>query len=278
MKIFKWLRLMLLSLGLCAGVSTGLLADDGSIYLEGDFTQGGLIRGKVTPGSTVGYEGRALRVGPDGRFIFGFHRDDAKDHTLEVTDPDGKTTLHQISISQREYDIQRIDGLPPKKVTPPESLLKRIRAEGQRVREARAIDSDFRGFDDGFIWPVKGRISGVFGSQRVLNGQPRQPHYGIDIAVPTGTPFVTPAAGTVTLVEPDLYYSGGTVMVDHGYGLASTFLHIEEIKVELGQKLKQGDIVGTVGATGRATGPHLDWRVNWFDDRLDAGLLVPPMS
>ena len=153
----------------------------------------------------------------------------------------------------------------------------RIHREIALVKKARAIDSPRRDFESEFIWPVTGPISGVYGSQRILNGQPRQPHYGIDIAVPTGTPVVAPAGGVVVLAEADLYFSGGTLMLDHGHGLMSAFLHLDSIDVTLGQEVEQGEVIAKVGATGRVTGAHLDWRVNWFEERVDAGLLVPPM-
>ena len=167
-------------------------------------------------------------------------------------------------------------GCPPKLVTPPDDVIARIRADAGAVRAARAIDTPEPMFLSGFTWPAKGRISGVYGSQRVLNGQPRQPHYGIDIAAPTGTPVVAPADGIVRLAK-DLYFSGLTLMLDHGHGVGSALLHLDRFDVSVGDRVRQGDFLGTVGATGRATGPHLDWRVHWFDRRIDAGLLVGEM-
>ena len=129
----------------------------------------------------------------------------------------------------------------------------------------------------GFVWPAEGPISGVYGSQRFYNGEPRRPHFGVDVAVPTGTIVRAPAAGVVTLAEPDLYFSGGTVILDHGYRLSSSFLHMSEVAVQVGDELQPGDIIGAVGSTGRATGPHLDWRMNWREQRIDPQLLAPPM-
>lgn len=246
-------------------------------FLEAEFQQGGYAIGRVDPGAAVRFDGRDVRVGPDGRFVIGFHRDDPAEMDLSVTDPDGTTRTERLSIAQRDYAIQRIDGLPENKVSPPEEVLARIRADAAQVRAARARDSAATWFDSGWIWPATGRLSGVFGAQRILNGKPRQPHYGIDIAAPTGTPVVAPADGVVSLVHEDMYFSGGTLMIDHGRGLASAFLHMETITVAEGETVRQGRAIGTIGATGRATGPHLDWRINWFGKRLDAALFVPPM-
>ena len=181
----------------------------------------------------------------------------------------------------REYQLQEITGVPQQTVTPSEEHLERIRVERAKVRIAKAQrlsrDDGFRAARDGFVWPVMGRISGVYGSQRIYNGRPGTPHYGVDIARPAGTPVIAPAAGVVTLAEPDLFYSGGTVILDHGYGLSSSFLHLSEVSVAVGDQLATGDLIGAIGATGRATGPHLDWRMSWFNQRIDPQLLVPPM-
>ncbi|HEU0237368.1 MAG TPA: M23 family metallopeptidase, partial [Candidatus Limnocylindrales bacterium] len=182
-----------------------------------------------------------------------------------------------LSIQQRAYDIQRVDGLPQEKVTPPEEVLARIAAEQAMVEEVRKVDRPEPWFETGFVWPVVGPISGIYGSQRILNGEPRWPHYGVDVVAPEGTPVVAPADGLVVLVNPDMYYSGGTVVLDHGFGLTSAYLHLKEISVEEGQTLRQGDRLGSVGATGRVTGAHLDWRFNWFDERLDPVLIAGPM-
>lgn len=247
------------------------------VTLTGDFTQGGLVLGKTLPGTSISFDGIDVRVSDAGDFVFGFHRDDPAEMILELTYPDGQQEKRMLTVEQRDYNIQRIDGLDQKKVTPPESVLKRIRADGALVKEARKIDRAETWFLEGFIWPSKGRISGIYGSQRILNGQPRQPHYGIDVAAKTGTPVVAPASGIVTVAHPDMYFSGGTIILDHGHGLASGFLHLEKLDVEVGQFVKKGEQIGTVGATGRATGPHLDWRINWFGKRIDPAFLVPEM-
>ncbi|MDP6344924.1 MAG: M23 family metallopeptidase [Alphaproteobacteria bacterium] len=247
------------------------------LLLRGDFVQGGLVQGETAPGSRVELDGRALRVGPDGRFIFGFGRDFAERAVLVVRLPDGGRQTRTLEIRPRTYRIQRIDGLPPKMVTPPAAVLARIRRENRAIAEVRRRDSERPWFDSGFVWPAKGTITGVFGSQRVLNGKPRRPHYGLDIAAPVGSPVRAPADGVVAMAEADLYYTGGTVMLDHGHGLTSVYSHLHEVLVETGRRVRQGELIGSLGGTGRATGPHLDWRVNWFSQRLDPALLVGPM-
>jgi murein DD-endopeptidase MepM/ murein hydrolase activator NlpD len=245
--------------------------------LEGDFLQGGLVFGQAAPGAVVTLDGRRVRVTDAGRFIFGFGRDAPPNAVLEVAWPDGNVETRRLAVAKRDYKIQRIDGLPPKMVTPPDEVLARIRAENARIAEARAVDRAEPLFESGFVWPVLGPISGVFGSQRVLNSEPRRPHYGVDVAAPPGTPVTAPAGGVVAIAHPDMYFTGGTVVLDHGHGLTSVYSHLQEVWAREGARLRQGDPIGSVGATGRATGPHLDWRINWFDQRLDPALLVPPM-
>ncbi len=247
------------------------------LALEGDFLQGGLVFGQAAPGAEVTLDGRRVRVTGAGRFIFGFGRDAPRGAVLEVAWPDGRVEMRHLVVAKRDYKIQRIDGLPPKMVTPPEAVLARIRAENGRIAAARAVDRAEPLFESGFVWPVVGPISGVFGSQRVLNGVPKRPHFGVDIAAPAGTPVTAPADGVVVIAADDMYYTGGTVLIDHGHGLTSVYSHLAEVWVEVGARLRQGDAIGSVGATGRVTGPHLDWRINWFDQRLDPALLVPPM-
>ncbi len=264
--------LFLLSLGL-----TAASARAAELVLDGDFLQGGLVFGRAAPDAVVSLEGRRVRVTEAGRFIFGFGRDAPPSAVLEVTWPDGRVERRRLAVAKREYKIQRIDGLPPKMVTPPEAVLARIRAENGRIAEARAVDRAEPMYESGFVWPAVGPISGVFGSQRVLNGEPRRPHFGVDVAAPPGTPVTAPADGVVVIAHPDMYYTGGTVLIDHGHGLTSVYSHLQEVWAKEGARLRQGDPIGSIGATGRATGPHLDWRINWFDQRLDPALLVPPM-
>ena len=237
--------------------------------------QGSLIRGKTTPGNTVLFNGKEIDVATTGEFAFGFSRDDVLEHSLVEVEPSGKRNEHKLSISKREYNIQRIEGLPQKYVAPPPEVTARIRKDNQQVGQARQTNDKRLDFMQDFIWPAEGPISGVYGSQRVLNGEPRNPHYGVDVAAPTGTPVYAPADGIVTLFVPDMYYSGGTMIIDHGFGVSSTFLHLSKGLVEKGTQVKQGDLVAEIGATGRVTGAHLDWRINWFKVRLDPELLVP---
>ncbi len=259
----------------CLLVLAGARAEE--LSLNGSFTQGGLIFGQAAPGASASLDGAPLRVTPDGRFIFGFGRDAAPKAILTVTQPDGQVVTRELQIAQREYDIQRIDGIKKDYVSPPEEVLARIRADAEAAAKARSANRPETDFDSGFIWPAVGPISGVYGSQRILNGEPRQPHFGVDVAGPVGTPVKAPADGVVTLAHPDMYFSGATLIMDHGHGLSSSFLHLDRILVEEGQRVKQGEVVALMGASGRVTGPHLDWRMNWFEERIDPTLLVPPM-
>ena len=253
-------------------------AAEAGVRLEGQSSQGGLLRGRVAPGSAVTLDGAPVRVSEEGWFLVGFGRDAPPEAVLTATFPDGRRERRVLRIEPREYRIQRIDGLPPGKVTPrSEEDLARIRAEVAMVKKARLVDDPRTDFLDGFRWPVKGRITGVYGSQRILNGQPRRPHYGIDIAAPAGTKVLAPAAGVVTLAHPDMFFSGGTLILDHGHGLSSAFLHLSRILVEVGERVAQGQPIAEVGSTGRSTGPHLDWRINLFDRRIDPMPLAGPM-
>jgi murein DD-endopeptidase MepM/ murein hydrolase activator NlpD len=258
--------------------SSVLAAEDGPRILQSAFEQGGLVVAEVAPGTRVWVEDRELRVTPEGRFVFGFHRDDPERVRLRLRRVDGSEVRYDYTVSQREYAVQRIDGLPEGMVTPPQEVLDRINRENRRVARARSDDSAFDGFSEGFVWPTRGRISSVYGSQRILNGVPRQPHFGVDIAAPTGTPIVATASGVVRLAERDLYYTGGTIIIDHGHGVSSTYLHMSELLVAVGDEVAQGELIGKVGATGRVTGPHLCFRYNWFEKRLDPKLLLPPLD
>lgn len=253
------------------------VAAAGGLELDGPFTQGGMVIGKAPPGSEVQQDGRALRVSPEGVFLIGFGRDAPAESVLEWTTPDGQAQRRVLSVAQRQYRVQRIDGLPPRKVTPKPEDLARIRADVVAARKARDRDDPRTDFLSGFIWPSTGPISGVYGSQRVLNGKPRRPHFGVDVAAPVGAPVVAPADGVVTLVHDDMFYSGATLIIDHGHHLSSSFLHLNRILVREGQRVKQGDLIAEVGASGRVTGAHLDWRMNLADRRIDPQLLVGPM-
>ncbi|MCG8047573.1 MAG: M23 family metallopeptidase [Candidatus Thiodiazotropha endolucinida] len=245
--------------------------------LEGERVQGGMLIGKTEPGNQIRFNDKSIRVSPEGFFLIGFGRDDSLRHTLEVSRAGKRVEKRQIEIAERAYRIQKIDGLPPSKVTPPKRDWARIKKEAALVKQARKRDDDRSDFANGFIWPAKGIISGVYGSQRILNGTPKRPHFGIDIAAPVGTLVVAPADGVVTLAYPDMFYSGGTLIVDHGHQLSSSFLHLHKILVKEGDRVKQGDPIAEIGATGRVTGAHLDWRMNLRQARIDPQLLVPPM-
>lgn len=249
----------------------------GPLQLSGEWRQGELVTGRTVPGASVTFEGRPVRVAEDGLFIIGLDRDEKATVELAVEIPAGGREQRSFAVARREYDVQRIDGLPESKVNPPPAALKRIEQDQRLVRQARGIDQPHRDFAQGFIWPAQGRVSGVYGSQRVLNGVPKQPHYGVDVAAPAGSPVRAPAGGVVTLAVADMYFTGGTLMIDHGHGLSSAFLHLQKLLVKRGDRVKQGDLIGELGATGRATGPHLDWRMSWFDARIDPQRLVPPM-
>jgi murein DD-endopeptidase MepM/ murein hydrolase activator NlpD len=246
---------------------------------SGALEQGGFIWGRVAPGSAVTLGVQTLDVLADGTTFAGFGRDAPTAVELVVTGP--APCRETLRLARRSYQIQRVEGVPQQTVTPPKEQLERIEREAALVANARAPSLQrpdlLATVLAGFVWPAQGPISGVYGSQRFYNGEPRNPHYGVDVAAPKGTPVHAPAAGVVTLAEPDLYFSGGTVILDHGYRLSSTFLHMSEVSVRVGDELRAGDLIGAVGATGRATGPHLDWRMNWREERIDPQLLAPPM-
>jgi len=245
-----------------------------SAEFKGKFIQGHFIIGKTDQDSKVFIDKKEIKVSKDGYFAFGLGRDRKYDVTITIKS-NGKTKRIVKRVQKRKYNIQRIDGLDEKKVTPPEEVYERIKKENKLIAEARAIDSDLVFFKDNFIIPVDDAvITGVYGSQRILNGKPKWPHYGLDFAQDEGTQVKAMISGIVTLAEPNLYYSGGTLIFDHGHGISTLYMHMHEIFVEKGQKVNQGDIIGTVGSTGRATGPHLDVRLNWFSTRLDPSTVL----
>lgn len=239
--------------------------------------QGQLVKGSGAQGCKLRMDDNELQVDEAGRFVFGFGRDYKSSALLTAYCEGQPMQAWKLTIAPREYLIQRIDGLPPSKVSPNEEQLQRIRKEvaaAKQARKHRDVRADV--FED-FVWPATGPISGVYGSQRILNGKPRRPHFGVDIARPTGTPIVAPASGIVRLVHDDMYFSGGTIILDHGHGVTSAFLHLSKTHVKEGQRVEQGELLADIGATGRVTGPHLDWRMNWRGERVDPQLLVPDM-
>lgn len=247
------------------------------LILDGQAVQGGLVRGSVAAGTRVRLNGRDVRVSDDGVFLLGFGRDAPPRAELVLRWPDGSGETIMLAVRPRTWHVQRIDGLPASKVSPDPGQMRRIEEEAALVHAARMHDEPRTDFMGGFRWPLVGEITGVYGSQRILNGEPRRPHFGLDIAAAAGTPVRAPAAGIVRLAHPGMFLSGGTLVVDHGHGLSSTFIHLQRILVKPGARVEQGQVIAEVGATGRATGAHLDWRVNLLHERLDPALLVGPM-
>jgi len=249
--------------------------------------QGALVRARLPPGSQLTMLAKSLpeastaerekkiRVAGDGRFVFGVGRDEIGPIRLAVTLPNKRRPkIVSIPVTAREWQIERVEGVPEATVNPPPEIAERIAREQAEVAEARKRDDDRDDFSAGFNWPLTGRVSGLFGSQRIYNGTPKSPHSGLDVAAPEGTPVQAPASGVISFARPDLYLTGGTVLLDHGHGLSSSFLHLSRIDVQVGDRIEQGQTIGLVGATGRATGPHMHWGLNWFDVRIDPQLLV----
>jgi len=245
-----------------------------AISFEGEFKQGGLLIGQVQEGQTVSYQGKTLNLTTNNQFLLGLGRNAPAITTVTLNSQDQESETITLEIAARQYNIQQIEGVPAKTVTPPASDLQRIKQDASMVRVARKLVSNKQDFLKGFIKPANGPITGVYGSQRFYNGVPKSPHYGIDYAAPTGTPVIAPADGIVTFAHNDLFYSGGTLIIDHGHGLSSTFLHLSKILVKPNQQVTLGMEIAKIGATGRATGPHLDWRMNWLDQRIDPDLVL----
>ena len=244
------------------------------VEFQGKFEQGSFILGKTKSNSKVTIDNREIKVSKDGFFAFGLSRERKNNVIIKII-KDKKLEVFEKKVFKRKYKIQRIDGLPEKKLTPPEEFYARIKRENKIIGIARSIDSDLTFFKDKFINPLdKSIVTGVYGSQRILNGKPKWPHYGIDFAAKEGTKIKAMLNGTATMVEPDLFYTGGTLIFDHGHGISTLYMHMKDIYVQKGQKVKQGEIIGTVGSTGRSTGPHLDVRLNWFDIRLDPATVL----
>lgn len=233
------------------------------IVLDGRLEQGGIVLGRVAPGTPVSLDGRPVPVDHQGRFLLGFSRD-ATTATLNAG-----SESRTLAIAPRAWKVQRIEGLPAEKVTPDPAQLARIKAEAELVAARRARSEAAALFLSGLVRPADGPISGVFGSQRILNGEPRAPHSGTDIAAPTGTPVRSAGDGVVTLAHPGLFFTGQTVMIDHGLGLQTVYAHLSRIDVTEGERVARGQVIGAVGASGRATGPHLHWGATWLDVRLD---------
>lgn len=266
---------------LASGLSLAVLSAVGGVAraeaaLRGQFVQGTLIRGKTEPGAHVSIDGRKLNLSANGDFAFGFAYDHTAAAELKIA-LGGRTEIKSLALAKRDYKVQRIDGLPEKFVDPPASVMARIERDNRLIGAARARDTDEAWFADDFAWPVQGPQTGVYGSQRILNGVPKRPHFGVDIAAGEGKTIRAPVGAVVSMAENDLYFTGGTVILDHGRGVSTSYLHMSRLDVKVGDRLAKGDPIGAVGKTGRATGPHLCWRLNWFQERLDASLVVPDM-
>jgi len=245
-----------------------------AVEFDGKFIQGHFIIGKTDPNSKIKIDKKQVKVSKDGYFAFGIGRDRKYDLVIHVEKNGIKKKIIK-KVQKRKYNIQRIDGLEEKKVTPPEEVYERIKNENKLIAKAREINSSLDFFKNKFILPLDNAIiTGVYGSQRILNGKPRWPHYGIDFAGDLGTPIKAMADGVVTLAENDLYFTGATLIFDHGHGISTLYMHMDEIFVDKGDIVKQGDIIGTVGSSGRSTGPHLDVRLNWFGTRLDPATVL----
>ena len=249
-------------------------ADVLGVVFPASVPQGSMVIGKVPAGSTVRHAGRTLRVTGYGSVVFGIGRDATGPALVEVQAPGAPAQQVRIEVTARDWPIQRIDGVPPATVNPPKAIAERIAREQARVAAARERDDARTGFAQAFIWPVQGRISGRFGNQRIYNGTPKSAHSGMDIAAATGTPVKAPADGVITFADPGLYLTGGTVVLDHGHGISSNFLHLSRIDAKVGDVVKQGEVIAAVGSTGRSTGPHLHWGMSWFDVRIDPLLVL----
>lgn len=274
MKVLERGRLVMLKSLLVSTLIVSTSFSAIALELKGHLTQGGLVTGQLDNAKSVSLNGKSLKLADNGLFVFGFGRDAKPVHTLSWVDKTGKGHSQDLVITLRDYDIDKITGVAKKYVSPPKAVSERISREAIAVRKARAVNSDLEYFLQPVLRPAKGRISGVYGSQRYFNGEPRRPHFGLDIANKTGSPVYAPISGTVVFAEPDLYYSGGTLILDHGHGVTSTYIHLSKLDVKVGQKIEQGTKVAEIGATGRVTGPHLDWRFNWQGERLDPALLM----
>ena len=244
------------------------------ISLTGTPKQGGLVLGRSEPGASVTLDGKPIRVSADGGFGFGFPYNQKTASSLVTRFADGSEERRAITPQRRDYDIQRLTGLPEAYVSPPPDILERIQRESVRFREARAHDTDASWYAEGFDWPAMGIISSVYGSQRILNGEARAPHLAVDIAAPTGTPIHAPADGIVSLID-DQYLNGLFTILDHGHGVSTNYVHQSRQLVKQGDRVSRGQVIGEVGQTGRATGPNLHWGMTWFQIALDPSLSTP---
>ena len=246
---------------------------ENKIDLEGYFIQGGYVKGKTSSKIKIKFENRDIYLNKKNKFILCFGRDYSEVANLKFN-IDNKWIKKTLKIKKNKYKIQKIDGLPKKFVSPPKEIYERIIRENKLIAKVRTLNSKIDYTFQDFLLPVNGIITGVFGSQRILNGKPRRPHYGIDIAAKKGSKVISPTDAIVRLSEKDLYFTGGTIMLDHGHGITSVYSHLSKVLVKKNDKIQKGDVIGLIGSTGRSTGPHLDWRINWFDQRLDPMMFI----
>lgn len=239
-----------------------------ALEITGEWRQGAILIGRAAPNEQIEFLGRKVPIAPDGQFVLGLGRDAASPAVL-TSFLNGHSETHEFIVKMREYPVQHVNGVPQQTVEPSVQQVERSKHEAQLVADARKANLPLLFFAQPFKWPLLGTVTGVYGSQRVYNGVPKAPHYGVDIAKPVGTLVYAPAGGLVTLAHPDMFFSGGTLIVDHGYGLSSTFIHLSKILVKQGYSVIQGQKIALVGQTGRASGPHLHWAMNWFDTRVD---------
>jgi Peptidase family M23 len=271
MRLVGAIAMGLFALGLIGRASAGPGMGSYVVKLDGPVEQGSVIRGTAAPGAKVTLDHQSLLVDPQGRFVFGFDRDATGTHDLAIVWPNGQVEDKQLTVAKREWQIQSITGLPQKEVMPPPEAYAQIKREITQKLAARSHDTQGSWFAEDFIWPAHGPISGVFGSQRIDNGTPMAPHFGVDMAAPTGTPIHAPATGIVTICD-HYYLDGGFTLIDHGMGVSTCYLHQSKLLVKVGQKVTRGERIGLIGQTGRATGPHLHWAMNWFEVKLDPSL------
>ena len=242
--------------------------------LTKQFFQGALIVGKTAPENKVMLNGKAIKVSAKGDYALGFSRDEKNNSELVIISPNGQREKTTLTPLKREYNIQKVEGIAKKIMNPNKKANIRAGEDNKKISAARKVDSDLTAFAQGFVAPIDGIITGVYGSQRYYNGVPKRPHYGLDYAGKKGDPVKSPADGIILMYVPDMFYSGGTMIIDHGHGVSSTFLHLSDSYVKVGDKVNKGQLVAAVGSSGRATGPHLDWRINWFNMKLDPALVL----
>ena len=268
-KMKKLYNLLIVSLS-----TLSIASAHAEIQLSGEIKQGGLVIGKTKAHNIVKLNKKKLTVSPQGDYVFAFSRDDKTQYTLSVTSPAGNVETKTFTPAKREYKISRVEGISKKIMNPNKKANVRAGQDRAAMVKVRKISSDLTDFSQGFIAPRSSRITGVYGSQRFYNGIPKNPHFGVDYAGAIGASVKAPASGIVLLWVPDMFYSGGTLVIDHGHGITSNFLHLSASMVQEGDKVKQGQIIAKVGNSGRVTGPHLDWRMNWHNVRFDPQLAM----